>query len=79
MKKLVLNLDALRVESFEASPTSVAERGTVRGNDSAATDPTHPEARICIVDHSGEPCVVIPATPASLCGWDCVWETSDCG
>lgn len=34
MKKLVLDLDALSVESFEADSTVAELRGTVRGADS---------------------------------------------
>jgi hypothetical protein len=79
MKKLSLDLDALKVESFDATPRAEAPRGTVRGNDSANPTTTCPETTINVVDESGRPCVEFEATPLSLCGWDCVWETSDCG
>lgn len=40
MKKLKLQVDALRVETFPVIPPAAAERGTVRGNEAEA--PTMP-------------------------------------
>ncbi len=37
MKKLVLNLDALEVESFDATPQPATEPGTVRGQQLGST------------------------------------------
>jgi hypothetical protein len=42
MKKLSLNLDKLRVETFEPLPVETDERGTVR-----AHQPTNPNANTC--------------------------------
>jgi hypothetical protein len=69
MKKLSLDLDALRVESFEATPTRPARRGTVRGNDSFTTTTTGPETTFCAEEHSGEPCVytLVTACPIDAC------------
>jgi|GEM_PF-2443657 len=73
MKKLELNLDTLRVESFDATPRAAAPRGTVRGNDSGfTTQTTFTEGESCGEPISGQPCVEFPATPATLCGVDCV-------
>ena len=38
MKKLTLDLDELRLESFDVDDAPEALRGTVRGADSTATD-----------------------------------------
>ena len=74
MKKLLLDVDALRVESFDATPRATAPRGTVRGNDSRP--PTFTETLVqtttdpnlnCMC-HSGDPCV---NTLATACAPDC--------
>lgn len=41
MKKLTLDLDALRVETFDTSPTSRGQRGTVKGHASDRNCPTY--------------------------------------
>jgi hypothetical protein len=70
MKKLSLDLNALRVESFDATPRATTTRGTVRGNDSAATTTTYPETTFCAVEHSGDPCV---NTLETACGISCLF------
>ncbi len=73
MKKLSLDLDALRVDSFDATPHAWAARGTVRGNDSGfTTQTTFTVGETCGESISGQPCVELPATPATLCSVDCV-------
>ena len=77
MKKLSLDVDALRVETFDTSPRARAARGTVRGNDSipptvftcdtmvqTTTDPN-----LQCMCHSGQPCVY---TLETACGPDCI-------
>lgn len=56
MKKLTLDLDALQVESFDASPPPAARRGTVRGNDSCLVPFTTEGVDDCGLI-SGDPCV----------------------
>ncbi|HEX2204322.1 MAG TPA: hypothetical protein VHG91_13520 [Longimicrobium sp.] len=55
MKKLSLDLGALRVESFAATTRVAGSRGTVRGNDSRP--PTFTEGETCAEPISGQPCV----------------------
>ena len=78
MPKLTLDLDALRVDSFEASPAEAQMGGTVRGHADAfqaeAQDPvkTPPASVPCYVSHDAdaftcgstctEPCHTLPAT-----------------
>jgi hypothetical protein len=69
MKKLSLDLDALRVETFDTSARAASPRGTVYGNDSAATTTTYPETTFCAEDYSGDPCV---NTLETACGIDCI-------
>jgi hypothetical protein len=68
MKKLSLNLDALKVETFDTSAANASSRGTVRGNDSRP--PTFTETLIqtttdpnlnCMC-YSSDPCVYTLAT-----------------
>ncbi len=74
MKKLSLDLDVLKVESFDATPRAEAPRGTVGGNDSrpltftetlvqTTTDPN-----LNCMCHSGSPCV---NTLATACPPEC--------
>jgi len=74
MGKLTLNLDALRVETFDTSAEGASRRGTVRGNDSrpptftgtlvqTTTDPN-----LDCMCHSGDPCV---NTLATACAPEC--------
>jgi hypothetical protein len=70
MKKLRLNPDHLEVQSFETSEL-VAERGTVRGNESQLVDS-------CVVANT---CLCNPTVEAT-CGAGCGTETgslSVCG
>jgi len=57
MKKLSLDLDALRVESFDATPRATTPRGTVRGNDSGVATQTSYSVELCEELISGDPCV----------------------
>lgn len=75
MKKLTLDLHALRVETFDTSSGDGAARGTVRGNDSRP--PTFTETLVetttdpnqqCMC-YSGQPCVF---TLETACGPDCI-------
>jgi hypothetical protein len=74
MKKLTLNLDALKVETFDTSAGAATRLGTVRGNDSRP--PTFTETLVqtttdpnlnCMC-HSGDPCV---NTLATACPPEC--------
>jgi len=75
MKKLTLDLAALRVESFRASPDTGAPRGTVRANDSHATTftqtlvQTTTDPNLQCMCQSGSPCV---NTLETACGPDCL-------
>jgi hypothetical protein len=75
MKKLSLNPDSLRVESFDVSRGAPVGRGTVRANDSGATtftatmvETTTDPNQNCMC-HSGTPCVY---TLETACGPDCI-------
>lgn len=78
MKKLSLDLDALQVDSFDASPDGAAARGTVRANESGFTtrttftdtlvQTTTDPNQNCMC-HSGDPCV---NTLDTACGPDCI-------
>ena len=75
MKKLSLDLNALRVESFSLSSDGPAARGTVRANDSGQTtftetmvETTTDPNQNCMC-YSGSPCV---DTHATACGPDCI-------
>ena len=67
MKKLSLNLDALKVETFDATPRAAGSRGTVRGNDSRPT--TFTDFDTCGEPVSGQPCVytLVTACPIDGC------------
>ncbi|HEX8693736.1 MAG TPA: hypothetical protein VF746_15045 [Longimicrobium sp.] len=58
MKKLSLNPEALRVESF-ATAADVPGRGTVRAN--AYTDPDYPSC--------ARTCGASPPPDTEICGW----------
>ncbi len=77
MKKLSLDLDALQVESFDASPPPAERRGTVRGNDSWLVPFTTEGVDDCGLE-SGRPCVEFEATPMSLCDEYCVVPSNPC-
>jgi hypothetical protein len=77
MKKLSLDLDALQVESFDASPPPAERRGTVRGNDSCPVLLTTEAVDDC-GPVSGRPCVEFEATPLSLCDEYCVVPSNPC-
>jgi hypothetical protein len=75
MNKLSLNLDALKVETFDTSARDASSRGTVRGNDSRP--PTFTETLIqtttdpnlnCMC-YSSDPCV---NTLGTACGDECI-------
>ncbi|HYH83076.1 MAG TPA: hypothetical protein VEX86_24990 [Longimicrobium sp.] len=70
MKKLSLDIGALRVESFDVSRDGGAARGTVRANSGFTTQTTFTETMVetttdpnlnCMC-HSGTPCVETLAT-----------------
>ena len=75
MKKLSLDVDALRVESFDTSAGGGAARGTVRGNDSRPPTftetlvPTTTDPNLQCMCQSGAPCV---QTLETACGPDCI-------
>ena len=64
MKKLRLGLESLAVESFDTAVEAEADRGTVRGRDSA-TGPEEP-------DTIAATCTCPPPNTAS-CGGTCDW------
>jgi hypothetical protein len=75
MKKLKLNLDDLQVESFETTPASATQRGTVHGY--------RPYTDTC-----GTPCTAHPQCTAEcggqgdtdyVCTNDCGTDSCDCG
>lgn len=69
MKKLKLDLDTLRVQSFATSAAKDGARGTVRGHvyaDAEAEGGAVPE------DGAG-------ALPTHISGWDCFTYTCFCG
>ena len=72
MKKLTLRIDALQVESFEASGAP-EEGGTVHGR---GWTPGCDSVRLCApTDPSYDPC---PVT-ATQCGSDQTWTVCTCG
>lgn len=72
MKKLKLEIDALEVESFEASGAQV-DAGTVKGHGETAGCDT---VRVCApTDPSYEPC---PVT-STQCNTDYTWTVCTCG
>ncbi len=75
MKKLKLNLDDLKVESFETTPEQPKPKGTVVGN----AEPT--ELQPC--DYSENPtdclCVTYAATCPNTCYNTCASTCSTCG
>jgi hypothetical protein len=74
MKKLSLNLDALRVESFDTSAGGASRLGTVRGNDSRSLTFTETlvgtttDPNLNCMCHSSDPCVnTLPTACAPEC------------
>ena len=81
MKKLKLNLDDLKVESFETVPESLAAKGTVKGAD----DHTVPGYNTCNLTCQGLPtCDYGPTClgtcpSACTCGSGCFGSCITCG
>lgn len=67
MKKIILHLDALRVESFVTAAEPADRRGTVRAAEGTA--PTD-----CLAPSCGPPC---EPTFADSCWGTCIDETCD--
>ncbi|HET7233323.1 MAG TPA: hypothetical protein VFJ16_25145 [Longimicrobium sp.] len=61
MKKLSLNPDALRVESFDVSREAAGARGTVRANDSRP--PTFTETLVETTTDPNQNCMCYSGTP----------------
>ena len=72
MKKMRLDLDSLAVQSFDTSPEGRAERGTVRGLDSA-TEPQEPDS-IAATCECPPPATNYTACGQFTCGqFTCQW------
>ena len=68
MKKLKLNLDELKIESFETLPENSQQVGTVQGQDIPWTDPP-----ICTTEE-----ITCAATcPATCFGHNTCWVSCD--
>jgi hypothetical protein len=75
MKKLSLDLNALRVESFDLSPAATGARGTVRGNESRP--PTFTETLVETTTDPNQNCMCYSSSPcvethATACGMECI-------
>lgn len=69
MKKMKLDLDALAVESFDTAPGTGAGHGTIRGHDSAPTEPEEPDTIAATCDCPP------PGTNQTACGqFTCQWS-----
>lgn len=74
MKKISLNLESLRVESFETTSRAADERGTVRGN---ALSETTCQQVICDCQTNGYECDTNDCeTAAATCGDSCTFHCS---
>ena len=79
MKKLSLDLNALRVESFNLSSDGPAPRGTVRANDSGSFtgQTTFTETMVETTTDPNQNCMCYSSSPcvdthATACGPDCI-------
>lgn len=74
MKKISLQLDSMRVESFETTSAAAAPRGTVKGH---ASDSTCFE-RYCTCDSANPECESVDCleTEAITCGISCTFYCS---
>lgn len=83
MRKLKLDADELRVESFEASPGAGPDTGTVRGNDGSGYESGYDTCLgescnvtaclTCLCPHSG------PQPTCGPCSWfDCLTYPPEC-
>lgn len=70
--KIRLGIEALSVESFELTPAVARQRGTVRGNESAATDPVECHS---LKESCAGTCIVYDTCDGFSCNGTCHYLT----